>query len=43
MFNENGISGDLQDILQKFCYDPKQRVVLNGQVPSWTNVTAGAP
>ena len=36
-------SGDLQDILLKFCYDRKQRVVLNGQVPSWTNVTAGAP
>ena len=40
---QNGISGDLLQILFYFLSNRKQRVVLNGQNSSWTNVHAGVP
>ena len=40
---QNGISGDLLQILSDFLSNRKQRVVLNGQNSSWTNVHAGVP
>ena len=40
---QNGISGDLLQILSDFLRNRKQRVVLNGQNSSWTNVHAGVP
>ena len=39
--NQNGISGNLLKLLRDFLSCQKQRVVLNGQHPSWDNVTAG--
>ena len=38
---ENGISGNLLKVLKHFLTNRKQRVVLNGQSSSWTNVKAG--
>ena len=38
---ENGISGNLLNVLKHFLTNRKQRVVLNGQSSSWTNVKAG--
>ena len=38
---QNGISGDLLNILTDFLSNRKQRVVLNGQVSTWTSVNAG--
>ena len=40
---QNGISGNLLNIITDFLYQRKQRVVLNGQHSSWTNVQAGVP
>ena len=40
---QNGISGKLLSDLSDFLKDKKQRVTLNGQVPSWTGVNAGVP
>ena len=40
---ENGISGNLLKVLKHFLTNRKQRVVLNGQSFSWTNVKAGVP
>ena len=40
---QNGISGDLLQIVSDFLSNRKQRVVLNGQNPSWTNVHVGVP
>ena len=40
---ENGISGNLLKVLKHFLTNIKQRVVLNGQSSSWTNVKAGVP
>ena len=40
---ENGISGNLLKILKHFLTNRKQRVVLNGQSSSWTNVKAEVP
>ena len=40
---ENGISGNLLNVLKHFLTNRKQRVVLNGQSSSWTNVKAGVP
>ena len=40
---ENGISGNLLKVLKHFLTNRKQRVVLNGQSSSWTNVKAGVP
>ena len=41
--NQNGISGNLLKPLRDFLCCRKQRVVVNGQHSSWTNVTAGVP
>ena len=38
---QNGISDDLLNILSDFLRNRKQRVTLNGQSSSWTNVNAG--
>ena len=40
---QNGISGELLQILSDYLCNRKQRVVLNGQNSSWTNVHAGVP
>ena len=40
---QNGISGELLDILFDFLRNRKQRVVFNGQNSLWTNVHAGVP
>ena len=40
---QNGISGKLLRVLSDFLKDRKQRVILNGQVSSWTGVNAGVP
>ena len=40
---ENGISGNLLKVLKHFLTNRKQRVVLDGQSSSWTNVKAGVP
>ena len=40
---QNGISDDLLNILSDFLRNRKQRVTLNGQSSSWTNVNAGVP
>ena len=39
--SQNGISGNLIDLLSKFLSDRKQRLLLNGQTSEWRNVTAG--
>ena len=40
---QNGISGKLLSVLSDFLKDPKQRVILNGQVSSWAAVNTGVP
>ena len=40
---QNGISGNLLNVITDFLYQRKQRVVLNGQHSSWTNIEAGVP
>ena len=40
---QNGILDDLIKILSDFLRNRKQRVTLNGQSSSWTNVNAGVP
>ena len=40
---QNGISGDIINILQDFLRNRIQRVVLNGQCSSWADVNAGVP
>ena len=45
-FNQNGIRGNLLKLFKRwadFLKDRKKRVVLNGQVSNWTDVTAGVP
>ena len=37
---QNGISGDLLNILTDFLSDRKQKVILNGQVSTWTSANA---
>ena len=39
--SQNGISGNLLKILTDFLKNRKQRVTLNGQTSSWTEVNAG--
>ena len=41
--NQNGISGNLFNLLCDFLSCQKQRPVLNGQHSFWDNVTAGVP
>ena len=40
---ENGISGELLNILTDFLDNRTQRVILNGQYSSWAKVEAGVP
>ena len=40
---QNGVAGDLLDTLTNFLKERKQRVVLNGQYSTWSNVEAGVP
>ena len=40
---ENGISGNLVNLLRDFLNERKQRVILNGQFSTWKNVSAGVP
>ena len=40
---QNGVPGDLLDTLTNFLKERKQRIVLNGQYSTWTNVEAGVP
>ena len=40
---QNGISGNLLNLLCDFLRNRKQRVLLNGQVSDWSDVTAGVP
>ena len=40
---QNGISGELSDLLCDFSRNTKQRLVLNRQISTWTNVNAGVP
>ena len=40
---QNGVAGDLLDTLTNFLKERKQKVVLNGQYSTWTNVEAGVP
>ena len=40
---QNGVACDLLDTLTNFLKERKQRVVLNGQYSTWTNVEAGVP
>ena len=42
-FKQNGISGNLLNVITDFLYQRKQRIVLNRQHSSWTNVKAGVP
>ena len=38
---QNGISGNLLNLLSNFLRNRKQRVVLNGETSSWADVSAG--
>ena len=40
---QNGISGNLRNLLCDFLKNRKQRVLLNGQVSDWFDVRAGVP
>ena len=40
---QNGISGNLLNLLRNFLHDRKQPVVLNGQFSTWKSVNAGVP
>ena len=40
---KNGISGNLRMILQECLYERKEKVMLNGQIFSWANVTVEVP
>ena len=40
---QNGISGNLLNLLSNFLRNRKQRVVLNGQTSSWADINAGVP
>ena len=40
---QNGISGNLLKLLRGFLSERSQRVVLNGQAFTWTNISAGVP
>ena len=41
--SQNGISGNLSDLLSSFLRDRKQRALLHGQTSERRNVTAGVP
>ena len=40
---QNGVTGDLLNILIDFLKEGKQTVVLNGQHSKWSNISAGVP
>ena len=40
---QNGISGNLLNLLRDFLSERRQRVVLNVQASTWTNITPGVP
>ena len=40
---QNGISGNILNIIIDFLTFRKQRVALNGQVSQWTSIEAGVP
>ena len=40
---QNGISGNLRNLLEDFLKERKQRVVHNGQVSTWKNINGGVP
>ena len=40
---QNGIKGNLLDLLTDFFKDRKQKFVLNGKVSNWFDVTIGVP
>ena len=40
---QNDISGKLPNLIKDFLKNRKQRVVLNGQFSSWTDVDTGVP
>ena len=40
---QNGKSGELLNLICNFLRNRKQRVVLNGQALTWTNVNTGVP
>ena len=40
---QNGISGNLLNLLEDILKERKQRVVLNRQVSTWKNINAGVP
>ena len=40
---QNGISGNLLNLLEDFLKERKQQLVLNRQVSTWKNVNAGVP
>ena len=40
---QNGISGNLLKPLRDFLSERRQRIVLNVQASTWTNITAGVP
>ena len=40
---QNGISGNLLNLVCDFLRNRKQRVLLNGQVSDWSDVRAGVP
>ena len=41
--HQNGIYGEIINILADFLSDKKQRVVLNGQCSPWADIQAGVP
>ena len=43
LLEQNDISGKLHKLLHDFLVNRKQKVVLNGQVTSWSNVKAAVP
>ena len=40
---QNAVAGNLLDTLTNFLKERKERVILNGQYSTWTNVEAGVP
>ena len=40
---QNGISGNLLNLLEDFLKERKQRVVFNGRVSTWKNINEGVP
>ena len=43
ILTQNGISGNLLNLLEDFLKERKQPIVLNGQISLWKNISAGVP